>query len=682
MTTSLKYAAVILYVLISISDLSAQIDTVRIKAKLESLRAAAYSDDGKNSSAAIAFIRYNYEVKPYTALKHVDHFLPKFESDKGIYSYLLNLKGLILRRTKNFDEAAEVYKKAVIIKRELKDYQGLSEILINYAYLKLVEPDYSGAGEFLIEVSSYMEFIKDTRIEADLYNAQAILDFILKRYESCRSNSNKALELSQKIDYLYGMADANEHLGILELTLKNHAKAGDFFDRVIKFRISTDDLAGVAGNYDNKALIASRNEDYESALKYAFMALDIREFCSPGEGAATSFTIIGSNYTKMGKNEEGLRYLYKALERRIVYNDKRGLISTLRQLSEAYERIGDLKQALNYYRQFKAESDSLQIEKNARAIEEYKHRFNLQQKDIQLKALQAENQFKGYLTLGFGVLVIIAISIIVFVNKNNKKIHSLNKQLEEKNRLVEQNAENLKQSNEQLVKLNKEKDVLFSVVSHDIRNPIMAFLGYSSLIEDDLEVLEKSEIKSLLRKMNNAAVNLNNLVENVLNWSLLNLEKLSIQHDYFDINKEIKKVNYMLAGIAEVKDINIEIPPEEHVQVFADRNVTNLILRNIVTNAIKFSHPGSRISIHTELVNSHAAVHVDDSGIGIADEILEEIRKGYVKSTSGTGNEKGTGFGLSLCFDLAKKQGGNIEINSEVNKGTKVKIILPSYPRN
>lgn len=682
MTYSIKYAAVILFILISVSEVSGQIDTVRIKAKLDSLKTAAYSQGSQNASKVISLIKYNYDVQPYTALNHVDYFLKKFNSDKGIYSYLLNLKALILRRVKDYDYSAVIYNQAIAMKREIRDYAGLAEVLINYSYLKMVEPDYTGAGEILIEVDSYSDIIKGTGLEVDLYNAQGILDFILKRYDSSRLYSDRAFELAKKINYHHGAADALEHLAILELTLKHHDKAEVLFDQVISYRIKTDDLSGIAGNYDNKALIYNRRGDYVTALKYAFMALDVREFCSPGEGAATSFTIIGTNYSRMGNTDEGLRYLNKALERRTLYNDKRGLISTLRQLSEAYERLGDLKQALYYYRQFKTESDSLQIEKNARAIEEYKHRFNLQQKDIQLKALQAENQFKGYLTLGFGILVVIAVSIIVFVNKNNKRINSLNKELEEKNLLVEQNAENLKRSNEQLVRLNKEKDVLFSVVSHDIRNPIMAFLGYSSLIEDDLEILEKSEIKSLLRKMNNAAVNLNNLVENVLNWSLLNLEKLSVQPDYFDINREIKKINFMLAGIAEVKDINIEIPQEGQFQVFADKNVTNLILRNIVTNAIKFSHQGSKISIYTERLNSHAAVCVDDSGIGISDEMLEEIKAGGVKSTTGTGNEKGTGFGLGLCFDLAKKQGGNIEIDSAPAKGTRVKIILPSNPQN
>ena len=240
---------------------------------------------------------------------------------------------------------------------------------------------------------------------------------------------------------------------------------------------------------------------------------------------------------------------------------------------------------------------------------------------------------------------------------------------------------------EELMLLNKSKDKFFSIISHDLRSPFSGFLGLTDLLEQESESFDKDDIRIFSKKMNNAAKDLYSLLENLLEWSRSQMNKISFTPQQVNIIDIIINLGKLFEQTLDQKLLNLVVnnhTNQKDVFVFADSYMVNTILRNLISNAIKFSHKGSKIEIeifdnHTDFIN----INVKDYGVGINENNLSNLFKIDNKLvTKGTENEKGTGLGLLLCYDFVLKNNGRINVKSKVGEGTIFEISLPIAKSN
>jgi PAS domain S-box-containing protein len=237
----------------------------------------------------------------------------------------------------------------------------------------------------------------------------------------------------------------------------------------------------------------------------------------------------------------------------------------------------------------------------------------------------------------------------------------------------------LKESEKKLVQLNADKDRFIAILGHDLRSPFNGLLGLSALLKENIQNFDIEEIKNYAGHINKTAQSTFNLLENILLWARtqqgiihFKLQKLQFQ----DIFKNIHEV---LNPTAIEKNITIKYSATDHLTVFADANMLKTVLRNLTSNAIKFTNSGGTINISAVQTPSTITISVSDNGVGISQDMIAKLFElGQVQSTNGTANEKGTGFGLLLCKEFVEKHNGNIWVESAEGKGTTFTFTIPN----
>ncbi|MEX0769380.1 MAG: PAS domain-containing sensor histidine kinase [Balneolaceae bacterium] len=239
--------------------------------------------------------------------------------------------------------------------------------------------------------------------------------------------------------------------------------------------------------------------------------------------------------------------------------------------------------------------------------------------------------------------------------------------------------EELEKVNKELQELSRQKDKLFSVVAHDLRNAVSGTMGLYDLIFDEYKELSKEEIFNYLRLLNNRANETNELLTDLLMWLRNQFQEISTNPEKLNLAEIIHSVTRSIRTNADEKKVEVNNQVPDHIFVQADLNILKTILRNLIANGIKFSHPGGKIVVHAETTDGEVEISVTDEGVGIEKDNLDKILDKKSNYTSrGTKGEKGSGLGLDLCIDFVEKHGGKIRAESEPGKGTTFTFTLPN----
>lgn len=238
--------------------------------------------------------------------------------------------------------------------------------------------------------------------------------------------------------------------------------------------------------------------------------------------------------------------------------------------------------------------------------------------------------------------------------------------------------EMLKKSETQLKELNATKDKFFSIIAHDLKNPFHHILGFVDILHSDYNEYSEAEKKELIEQIKKSTESAYNLLINLLEWSRMQLKRISFEPQKIDLyllaQEEISSQQHM----ANAKNIRIENEIENELLAFADVNMVRTVLRNLISNAIKFSNEGGKISIIGTSMPKFVTLSVVDNGVGISEQRLKEIfTLKTQQSTLGTAKEKGTGLGLNLCKDFVEKNNGKIWAESKSGSGSRFNFILP-----
>jgi len=276
--------------------------------------------------------------------------------------------------------------------------------------------------------------------------------------------------------------------------------------------------------------------------------------------------------------------------------------------------------------------------------------------------------------LFFGIVFILIVLFSIY------EIVILKNNVQRKNIEVTQLNEEIIRNNEELISTNKSKDKFFSIIAHDLKNPIQSHMGLSELLLMSHKDLDSEEREKIINMMNSSILEIQKLLDNLLQWSMSQVDGITLFKEEHHLHSLVNDSISVYAQQSAEKNISILNHVPEGVRVYVDKETISVAFRNIISNAIKYSYEGSKILLTSEEDMSQGLYHVSitDYGTGISED---EVKKLFELTTNnslpGTNNEKGTGLGLILSKDFIEQNGGQLTVESVEGSGTTFTVSLP-----
>jgi two-component system, sensor histidine kinase and response regulator len=238
--------------------------------------------------------------------------------------------------------------------------------------------------------------------------------------------------------------------------------------------------------------------------------------------------------------------------------------------------------------------------------------------------------------------------------------------------------EDLKKSEAQLRELNATKDKFFNIVAHDLKNPFTSLLGSTELLYDSIHLMDSKKIIKLAQILNDSAKSGYAILLNLLEWSRSQTGLIQLNPESVNLKNLVDENISDLRLFSTNKEIHLFSEVKKDTLIFADKNVLNTVLRNLLSNGIKFTRKGGKVSVSASFTVNEITISVKDNGIGISEENIKNIFRIDTKfQLPGTENEQGTGLGLKLCNELVEKHGGKMFVESIENFGSEFKLSIP-----
>lgn len=416
-------------------------------------------------------------------------------------------------------------------------------------------------------------------------------------------------------------------------------------------------------------------KEYNKALAYYDSTLHLHHQADNKFGIAEVDLGKATVYQQQGKTDEAMASTTKALALSKEIKARVLEISCYRLLTTLWETKGDDKKALNYFKQFHALEDSLYSNEIQQKILRDQIGFETETLDDRIAALTVQEEdrlsrLKKSEFISNILVVVVALSAILLVT-----VYRSGQRRKQINLLLLQHQEEMQKRSEELEQLNEVKDKFFSIISHDLRSPINALAGIMDLL--DKGAISSEELPTAIKELKTRFNHTRSLMNNLLDWTVLQMDKMHLQAGNVQLKKIVDE-NIDLLGSIQNKHVTMINRVPETAIGYADSNTINLVIRNLITNAIKFTNDGGEIIVAAEEKGHELLVSVKDNGIGMADDIQKKLfDKVNPYSTRGTANEKGTGLGLILCKEFVEKNGGRIWVESNIDKGSTFWFTLP-----
>jgi len=585
----------------------------------------------------------------------------------------------IYSAARNFTEAIKFYHKALELYRQLKDTVGMTNC---YRYIGISNFNMSKSKE---AIASYLEGLKLAKRDLD-YTAEQLGNIGLVHNEMDNVNEaisyfRQALSINQSIHDTGSMAIDYDYLGatynrmkMSDSSLINYHKALHFFKKIKKedrYAVSLSNMAWVLANYPdslNKA-ITYFNKTWEKfqELGWVHYEPNIRF------GIANILSI-------QGKYDESISVYKKSIQLANQFKRELFLKKQLYQgLGEVYQKKGDYKLALDNHLLASQYKDTITEKQKFEQIANLEKQYETEKKQNEIIRLQARQEVtdiqlqknKQLKQLGFvtASLLLIFLFFILFRYIDKTKLNQL---LEQKNKRIEK-------SENELRVLNASKNKFFSIIAHDLKNPLHSILGYSYLLNKDYDRFTEDERRKFAFDIHQSTNNIFRLLQNLLEWSRSQTGRLHYSPVVVEYQRILDNSLSVLRSLADQKNIAIKTGNDPELKIFADPLMIETVLRNLINNAIKFTPESGQIEVSAKEADGRILISVSDTGIGISEEEAQNLFRIDSKvKRKGTNNEDGSGLGLILCHEFIIKHNGKIWVESSPGKGSEFIFSIPA----
>lgn len=510
-------------------------------------------------------------------------------------------------------------------------------------------------------------------------------------FEKALSYHSRALEIRERIQNVPGTAYSMANIGQVLKEKGALEKSLERYQASLKIGEEIDNRQLVSVCHFNIGDIYLLQGKYEAALTHFETALALDTDRKDTAGISYDLLGIGETQMRLGNRAAAREAIEQALEIALESNLKNEVQKAHLLLSELYEMENNPKQALFHFKLHKEYQDSILNEGTKAEIQKLTTEYALAKKDAEFLQAQREtklrNEARMEQRLRTGVTIILVILLIAFfiaLRSAKSQIKAKEIVTKQKNELEKLNKKMLLQKNEiekvanQMFEVNQTKDKLFSIVGHDLKSPINSLKGLMQYVVD--EKLTQEEFLLVSAQLRNEVEQVHFTLINLLHWAKGQMKGIVTDTEKVSINKILEEIIGLYKPVSETKGITITNNLEPNTDCLVDREQCNLILRNLLNNALKFTNRGGSITIESKKVNdSYWEIAIQDDGIGIDSQTLPKIFGPALKDKNryGTAGEKGTGLGLQLTRDFVKINGGEIRVESELGKGSTFTFTLP-----
>lgn len=600
--------------------------------------------------------------------------------------------------------------------------------LLNKVATQIRESNYKAAFTFSREADSLATVLKDTSAKSRALENIGWIYYRQGSWQKSFENSSEAYKLALSVGDKLQAARLMNNLGALYYEQMNYEKAIEHFRKGYELATEVDDLYSRIRSLNNVALNFTQSGNQDSALYFAQTSIRLNE--EAGSPYLTSFAhrVVGDVYLARGNYDTAQVILSKSLELAkaqkvksfeagvlhrlgnayllggklkeakevllysVKFCEQEGFLDELakshKYLSKVYEKEGNIQKAYAHLQSHEVFYDSLVIKSNRDRLSLLQGMFEEDLEKSELALLKAQNENQAFrlasskrniliLSLCLAVIAILLIRMYylnVSVSKTNDDLVLKQQRIEEQNQALEtQSAE--------LTEINETKNKLFSILGHDLRGPVGQVKSVVDLLTKSQ--LDQREFETLITTLKKDIDSVNFTLNNTLQWSMSQMGGFKINVTKFNLKHIVDNSLTLLESSFNEKGLGVINKLDEEVVVFADADLIEVAVRNILNNAAKFSNAGGFISIFCEKNNDHIHMCIEDQGVGMSEDQIQIILAdsySITKSKPGTLKEKGSGLGLQLTKEFVRKNGGEVFIESRIGVGTTFCIQLPCKP--
>jgi signal transduction histidine kinase len=599
--------------------------------------------------------------------------------------------GNVYMNTGKYDSAEYVLKESLRL-YSATDYFERGQALNNLALTYYFMNDYKNA--LIIADQGFKEAPKgmDTVSLCGLYTTVANIYLVQENYENALEYYNHALELAakKKNHYLRGVLFNN--VASVYADLKDYTKAAEKFLEAIKERELTGDKKGLSASTMNAGMMFKELNRIKEAEEYIKRALALKEEIMDQPGLINCHANLADLYLSEKNFSLARRHLETA-ENMIDQKTPPGIRITVYTVFESLSvALHNSADAYRYLQLKTHYSDSINEIEKTKEISALQVKFETEKKEEENQLLKQQNEIKqmkidksrrNTLMLYAGIFVlalVLGITAWAFLlkNKTNKILAAQNDQINRQNTVLKMLNTQLIESEEKLRTSNSTKEKLLNIISHDINSPLKALGNYQRLMLEHSRNLSREELEATLQKISNNFFPLEHLADNLVHWMSQRRDKIELQYAHLPLKKLLEETAEVCRLQASQKKIEILIACNENAKIYGDENLVKLVLRNLCSNALKFTPENGKVEMCYN--EEKAEISISDNGIGMDERTIKNIESGsYSVSHTGTSGEEGTGLGLHLVNSSIKLLGATLVVESKKGNGTTFKIKLPGF---
>jgi len=639
------------------------------------------------TNIGMAYFRQHDYIKSREYLDRSYKILEDLNDDIGIGNYY-NATGDIFLQQGLYDNATKYYNQALGIFTKSNVLTGIVRCNNNIGYTFYLREKYARAMEYYIKSLNFAEKSKDNKEIANCYinisnvlNAQA-------DYANAIQYLGKSVKIFEASGDKYNTGVCYNNIAANYIEQDSLVQALKYLGKSLQIYRELDDKKGQSACYSNMGIVSSKNKENKKAISYFQSALEINQLLRDNKRIALSLGNLTIAYLAL-KNYDAV---IKTSERGLKIAKDINAISLQRvfyeNLSATYDSLKDYKKAYENYRLLKQTDDSLFNAEKRKQVLEMEAKYSSEKKEIEISnltkdyklqsiELEKNRNFQVFLVV---ISILVLILLLVFYRLYALKLNS-SKLLANKNQELELMNSTLSDSEANLKELNATKDKFFTIIAHDIKNPLSAYRSVTKMLTTSFFELSEQQKFEYIRGIYQSSENLYDLFQNLLQWSTSQAGSMKFKPQEIDLGILAYKAVALLQEGADKKNLQVEMDVKTDTYAYGDINMVSTILVNLVSNAIKYSKPDGNIKVNALDKDGFIKISVADNGVGLTQEDISKLFRVEIDhKTIGESEEKGTGIGLILCKEFVTKNGGEIWVESEYGTGSTFSFTLPKVP--
>lgn len=586
-----------------------------------------------------------------------------------------------------FSTSVEYYKKSDSLYQQAGNLQQSATVLLSIGKTYMNEGNFHKALDCYLDAYKKSEIVNDKITFSDVCNHLGTIYLLLNQPDKSLEYHRKAFAIRSELGNLEGIAKSGNNIGETFLHILKPDSALIYFNQSLELCTKTGYKKGTVKALTNIGISRTLKKEYKEGYNYLEQSYSIASKAGYDAGIAESSLALGNNLLAQKRYEEAVSKYLTSLNKATSSNLSEVRLMSNKGLYNCYLELNNFPMALKYHAAFtELEKKKLQAE-YSQQLAELKLTFESEKKEKDIEYLRKENELnemsikrKSALMWLFMIALALAVSLCIIIytrfeskNRANKELKTLN------SKILEQNRE-LDKLNKELEIVSREKDKIFSIIAHELRNPLFWFQNLAEVLSAKFLTMSPEKMKKSLTALDESAKNAFHLMDNLLHWSRSRLNRITPKISPQPLDKLIFEATRMYNTIIQQKDIELVVEIPEGVVIKADPDLFTCVIRNLVSNSVKYTHPRGFIHISCLTDQPEIKIRISDSGIGIPDKQLVKLfDNSYSFSNPGLMNEQGSGLGLKLCKEFIELNGGKIWVNSEDGKGTRFEFTVPKY---